>query len=50
MPLLCTLHSNIGKLLVCGVWRTDKEGKFALPFLLFVSFCFAKVLKLLLDL
>jgi len=47
VPLLCTFDSNIGELLVCGVWRTDNEGKFALPFLLFISSCFAKVLRVI---
>ncbi len=49
VPLLCTFDSNVGKLLVCGVWCTDNERKFALPFLLFVSSCFAKILELLLT-
>ena len=46
MPLLCTLYSNIGKLLVCKVWYTDNRGISAFPFLLFVLFCFAKLLSL----
>jgi len=49
MPLLCTLYSNIGKLLVFGVWHTDNGRVTALPFLLFVLFCFAKVSELLLE-